>query len=239
MSKREERERARMMAMLPDEGTVAVEIFETASKLGEPGSAISLELAELASQVAGAEAATRWLKAGRSMDDCGTIRRFYEYVGQQIAADVGPGGRLDGVTISGANEDEDAAPVKEHHTQTPARGIRFEPALDSEPTALIGTAGGFIAGGWDEFRSSRNSTKTDGTWVLNHYPAEGVLALHFMGKNFSGLAEVFKDDISSARVAAKGLNMVIEVVDCNGRVITAVGPKKRLRSIFAQLGHTL
>lgn len=239
MSKREERERARMMAMLPDEGTVAVEIFETASKLGEPDSAISPELVELASQVAGAEAATRWLKAGRSMDDCGTVRRFYEYVGQQVAADVGPGGRLEGVTLSGADEDEDAAPVKEHRIQTPARGIRFEPALDSEPTALIGTAGGFIAGGWDEFRSSRNSTKADGTWVLNHYPAEGVLALHFMGRNFSGFAEVFKDDISSARVAAKGLNMVIEVVDCNGRVITAVGPKKRLRSIFAQLGHTL
>ena len=142
MSKREERERARMMAMLPDEGAVAVEIFETASKLGEPGDVISPELAELASQVAGAEAATRWLKAGRSMDDCGTVRRFYEYVGQQIAADVGPGGRLNGATTSGADDDEDAAPAPERHSQTAARGIRFEPALDSEPTALIGTAGG-------------------------------------------------------------------------------------------------
>ena len=113
MSKREEGERARMMAMLPDEGAVAVEIFETASKLGEPGDAISPELAELASQVAGAEAATRWLKAGRSMDDCGTVRRFYEYVGQQIAADVGPGGRLNGATISSADDDEDAAPPTE------------------------------------------------------------------------------------------------------------------------------
>ncbi|WP_231123672.1 hypothetical protein [Nocardioides sambongensis] len=64
-----------------------------------------------------------------------------------------------------------------------------------------------------------------------------MLALHFMGRNFSGFAEIFKDDIASARVAAKGFNMVIEVVDCNGQVITAVGPKKRLRSIFMQLGY--
>ena len=124
-------------------------------------------------------------------------------------------------------------------TDTLASGIRYEPALDSDPTALIATAGGFIDGGWDEFRTSRSSTKTDGTWVLNHYPAEGVLALHFMGRNFSGFAEVFKDDIASVRVAAKGLNMVVEVVDCNGQVITAVGPKKRLRNIFMQLGHAL
>src|SRR4051794_39005400 len=115
MSKREERERARMMAMLPDEGTVAVEIFETASKLGEPGDAISPELAELASQVAGAEAATRWLETGHSVDDCATVRRFYEYVGQQIASDVGPGGRLGDATVSGAHDDGEAAQDTEHH----------------------------------------------------------------------------------------------------------------------------
>ncbi|RYB91851.1 hypothetical protein EUA93_17120 [Nocardioides oleivorans] len=239
MSKREERERARVMAMLPDEGAVAAEIFASASKLGEPGDVVTPELAELASQVAGAEAAGRWLKAGHSMDDCGTVRRFYEYVGQHIASDVGPGGRLHGVTIPGHDDVDDRPGRATEGTHTLIGGIRYEPALDSDPTALISTAGGFIDGGWDEFRTSRSSTKTDGTWVLNHYPTEDVLALHFIGRNFSGFAEVFKDDIASVRVAAKGLNMVVEVVDRNGQVITAVGPKKRLRNIFLQLGHAL
>lgn len=236
MPKREDRERARMMSMLPDEGVVAAEIFAAASKLGDSGDEITPELAALASQVAGAEAAGRWLKAGHSMDDCGMVRRFYEYVGQHIASDVGSGGRLHGITIA---EDDESSGRTADSPDTIARGIRYEPALGSDPTALIGTAGGFIEGGWAAFRTSRSSTKSDGTWVLNHYPADGVLALHFMGRNFSGFAEIFKDDIASARVAAKGLNMVVEVVDCNGRTITAVGPRKRLRNIFAQLGHPL
>lgn len=238
MSKREDRERARVIAMLPDEGAVAAEIFATAANLGDSGDAITPDLAALASQVAGAEAASRWLKAGHSMDDCGTVRRFYEYVGQHIAADVGPGGRFHGATIPGDDEVEEAS-EQAKSPEAFKRGIRFEPALDADPTALIGTAGGFIDGAWEEFKTSRYSTRTDGTWVLNHYATEGVLALHFMGRNFSGFAEVFKDDIASARVAAKGLNFVVEVVDCNGRVMTAVGPKKRLRSIFTQLGHPL
>jgi hypothetical protein len=239
MPKREDRERARVMAMLPEEGAVAAEIFATIAKLGSSGDTITPELASLASQVAGAEAAGRWLTDGHSMDDCGMVRRFYEYVGQHIASDVEPGGRLYGSTIPDGDDAEDSQDRTSVGTEALARGIRYEPALDSDPTALIGTAGGFIDGGWNEFRTSRFSTKTDGTWVLNHYPAEGVLALHFMGRNFSGFAEVFKDDIAAARVATKGLNMVVEVVDCNGRTITAVGPRKRLRNIFAQLGHPL
>ena len=74
MSKREERERQRMMAMLPDEGEVAGEIFAAMATVGEPGAAITPDLAALASQVAGAEAAGRWLKAGHSLDDCGMVR---------------------------------------------------------------------------------------------------------------------------------------------------------------------
>jgi hypothetical protein len=81
MSKNEERERQRMMSLLPNEGEVAAEIFAAMSTVGERGSTISPDLAALASQVAGAEAAGRWLKAGHSMDDCGMVRRFYEYVG--------------------------------------------------------------------------------------------------------------------------------------------------------------
>ena len=57
MSKREDRERARMMSMLPDEGVVAAEILAATSKLGDTGDEITPELATLASQVAGAEAA--------------------------------------------------------------------------------------------------------------------------------------------------------------------------------------
>ena len=167
------------------------------------------------------------------------VRRFYEYVGQHVASDVGSGGRLHGITIAD-EDDDDFVESDDGQPRHLRSGIRYEPALDSDPTALIGTAGGFIEGGWDAFRTSRSTTKAEGTWVLNHYPAEGVLALHFLGRNFSGFAEIFKDDIASARVAAKGFNMVIEVVDCNGgEVITAAGPKKRLRSIFMQLGYPL
>ncbi|WP_141013062.1 hypothetical protein [Nocardioides sambongensis] len=139
MSKREDRERAQMTSMLPDEGVVAAEIFAAASNLGDTGDEITPELATLASQVAGAEAAGRWLKAGHSMDDCGMVRRFYEYVGQHVASDVGPGGRLHGTTI--ADDDDDSTSRPTDSPDTFARGIRYEPALDSDPTALIGTAG--------------------------------------------------------------------------------------------------
>lgn len=238
MSKRDERERERMMSMLPNEGEVAAEIFAAMSMVGESGAPITPDLAALASQVAGAEAAGRWLKAGHSMDDCGMVRRFYEYVGNHIGEDVAPGGRLHGATLPDDDDDDTAEPVA-GDPQPALRGIRHEPALDSDPTSLISTAGGCIDGGWEEFRSSRFSQKLDGNWVLNSYPAQGVLALQFMGRNFSGFAEVFQDDIASVRIAAKGLNMVVEVVDCNGQTITAVGPKGRLRNIFKQLGHPL
>ncbi len=238
MSKREDLEHQRMMSMLPNEGEVAAEVFAAMAIVGEPGALITPELAALASQVAGAEAAGRWLKAGRSMDDCGMVRRFYAYVGSHIGDDVAAGGRLHGATLPGGDDDA----VEESASEDPrpvARGIRIEPALDADPTSLIATAGGYIDGGWDEFRSSRFSRKLDGTWVLNSYPAQGVLALQFMGRNFSGFAEVFKDDIASVRVAAKGLNFAIEVVDCNGDRLVAVGPKGRLRNIFKQLGYTV
>lgn len=236
MSKREDRERERMTSMLPNEGEVAAEIFAAMATVGEPGSTITPDLAALASQVAGAEAAGRWLKAGHSMDDCGMVRRFYEYVGNHIGEDVSPGGRLDGSTLP---DGDDAAAPATGDPRLPARGIRNEPALDSDPTSLITTAGGYIDGGWDEFRSSRISRKLDGNWVLNSYPAQGVLALHFIGRNFSGFAEVFKDDIASVRVASKGLNFAVELVDCNGDRLVAVGPKGRLRNIFKQLGYTI
>lgn len=238
MSKREERDRQRMMAMLPDEGEVAREIFAAMAMVGEPGAAITPDLAALASQVAGAEAAGRWLKGGHSMDDWGMVRRFYEYVGNHIGEDAAPGGRLHGATLPDGDDNGEAESVPEDPRST-VRGIRDEPALDSDPTSLIATAGGYIDGGWEEFRSSRSSRKLDGTWVLNSYPAEGVLALQFMGRNFSGFAEVFKDDIASVRVAAKGLNFAVELVDCNGDRLVAVGPKGRLRNVFKQLGYAI
>lgn len=237
MSKRDERERKRMTSMLPNEGEVAAEIFAAMSMVGEPGAPMTADLAALASQVAGAEAAGRWLKGGRSMEDCGMVRRFYEYVGNHIGEDVAPGGRLHGATLPDDEDDEDGTVAGDSAPAT--RGIRHEPALDSDPTSLIATAGGYIDGGWEGFRSSRFSQKLDGTWVLNSYPAQDVLALQFMGRNFSGFVEVFKDDIAAVRVAAKGLNMVVELVDCNGQTITAVGPKGRLRNIFKQLGHPI
>ena len=46
MSKREERERQRMMAMLPDEGEVAGEIFAAMATVGEPGAVITPDLAK-------------------------------------------------------------------------------------------------------------------------------------------------------------------------------------------------
>jgi hypothetical protein len=165
------------------------------------------------------------------------VRRFYEYVGQQIGEDVEPGGRLHGATLPDGNDV--AAPSRSGDPRPVGRGIRNEPALDSDPASLIATAGGYIDGGWDEFLGSRFSRKIDGTWVLNSYPAQGVLALQFMGRNFSGFAEVFQDDIASVRVAAKGLNFAVELVDCNVARLVAVGPKKRLRNIFKQLGYTL
>lgn len=238
MSKREEPERQRMMSTLPNEGEVAAEIFAAMSTVGEPGDPITPQLAALASQVAGAEAAARWLKAGHTLDDCGMVRRFYEYVGNHIGEDVEPEGRLHGATLP----DGDDAAVAGSAAEDPrpvGRGIRNEPALDSDPTSLIATAGGYIDGGWEEFRSSRFSRKIDGTWVLNSYPAQGILALQFMGRNFSGFAEVFKDDIASVRVAAKGLNFAVELVDCTGARLVAVGPKGRLRNIFKQLGYTI
>ncbi len=236
MSKREERDHERMMSMLPNEGEVAAEIFAAMAMVGEPGAPITPELAALGSQVAGAEAAGSWLTAGHSMDDCGMVRRFYEYVGNHIGEDVSPGGRLYGATLP---DGDDAAEQSASEPRPVARGIRNEPALDTDPTSLIATAGGYIDGGWDEFRSSRLARKLDGTWVLNSYPAQSVLALQFMGRNFSGFVEVFKDDISSVRVASKGLNFAIELVDCNGDRLVAVGPKGRLRNIFKQLGYAL
>ena len=41
MSERDERERQRMMAMLPDEGEVAGEIFAAMATVGEPGAVIT------------------------------------------------------------------------------------------------------------------------------------------------------------------------------------------------------
>lgn len=52
-------------------------------------------------------------------------------------------------------------------------------------------------------------------------------------------AEVFKEDIDSARIAAKGFNMVVEVRTQDGDEFIVVGPRKRLKNIFQQLGFTL
>lgn len=238
MSKREDRERERVTAMLPDAGEVAAEIFVAMSMVGTPGATITPDLAALASQVAGAEAAGNWLKSGYSLDDCGVVRRFYEHVGNNIGEDVAPGGRLHGATLPDG-DDDGAASSSAEDPQPSARGIRNEPAFDSDPTSLIVTAGGYIDGSWEEFRSSRFPQRLDGNWVLNSYPAQGVLALQFMGRNFSGFVEVFKDDIASVRVAAKGFNFAVELVDCNGERLVAVGPKGRLRNIFKQLGYAI
>src|SRR4051812_28854888 len=88
-----------MLSVLPDESEVAVEIFAAMAMVGEPGAPITPALAVLASEAVGAEAAGRWLKAGHTLDDCGMVRRFYEYVGGHIGEDVAPGGRLEGATL--------------------------------------------------------------------------------------------------------------------------------------------
>lgn len=117
-------------------------------------------------------------------------------------------------------------------------GLHSFPALDSAPVNLIATAGGFFPADWDTYLRVPQRP-TDGAWVLNHYPAEERLVLQFTGKNFSAFAEIFKEDIAGARVAAKGLNMVIEVQAKDGDHFIAVGPRKRLKSIFLQLGFSL
>ncbi|CAN5126978.1 hypothetical protein BH09ACT10_BH09ACT10_00680 [soil metagenome] len=128
MSKREDRERRRVETMLPDEREVAAEIFAAMSMVGEPGSSITSDQAALASQVAGAEAAGVWLKAGHSLEDCGMIRRLYEYVGNQTGEDVAPGGRLHGATLpdgdgdgDGDGDDYDAAATATEGPRHPQR----------------------------------------------------------------------------------------------------------------------
>ncbi|GAA0202803.1 hypothetical protein GCM10008944_20590 [Cytobacillus oceanisediminis] len=239
MSKDEGQERARLLAILPDEGAVAGEIFAAAESLGEPGGEFTPALAEAATQVAGSKAAAAWLHEGHSMDDLATLRRYYTYIGERIVTDLGPDGRLAGMVLPGGTQAADSSEQLPHVGAEIERGIRSEPALDSEPTSLIATAGGLIYGTFEDFKTSRFAKRYDGNWVLNHYAAEGVLALQFMGRNFSAFVEVFKDDIASARIVGKGLNLVVEVFDHQNHVITAVGPKKRLRSIFQQLEHPL
>lgn len=243
MATHQERERARMEEILPGQGEVAADILAMMSTIGEQGDIISPDLILDASQAAGAQAAARWLNAGYSLDDCGVLRRYYDYMGQQIANDAMPGGRLHDATVASGTssvtgEDHLAAHVRDEDVPPP-RGIRHIPALESEPVALIATAGGYIDGEWEWFLKSRSARKLDGTWVLNNYPKEGVLALQFMGDHFSGFAELYKEDIRSARVAAKCINLVIEIEDCHGEHMVAVGPKRRLRKTFKQLGFKL
>ena len=187
MSKRDERERQRMMAMLPDEGEVAGEIFAAMATVGEPGAVITPDLAALATQVAGAEAAGRWLKAGHSLDDCGMVRRFYEYVGSHISEDVAPGGRLDGATLPDGDADSDAGSELEDPRPRCRAEFVTSPPSTADPTSLIATAGGYIDGGWEEFRSSRFSTKLDGTWVLNKLSRAGCSGAAIHGPQLLGI----------------------------------------------------
>lgn len=239
MSNDDDQDRAKLLAMLPDEGAVAGEIFAAAETLGEPGGVFTPELAEAATQVAGSKAAAAWLHEGHSMDDLATLRGYYDHVGGRIVSDLGPGGRLVGTVFPEGARAVDPSEQSPHAGGDIERGIHNEPALDSDPTPLISTAGGLIYGTFEEFKISRFAKRYDGTWVLNHYPAEGVLALQFMGQDFSAFVEVFKEDIASARVLGKGLNLVVEVFDHRGHVVTVVGPRKRLRNIFRQLEHPL
>lgn len=119
-----------------------------------------------------------------------------------------------------------------------SRGLHSFPALDAEPVPLIQTAGGFFPTDWETYLELPQR-HADGTWVLNHFPAENRVALWFTGRNFSTFAEVFKEDIATARVAAKGLNMVVEVRTVDGDDFIAVGPRRRLKNIFKQLGIAL
>ena len=118
-------------------------------------------------------------------------------------------------------------------------GLRPFPAFGSAPTTLLSTAGAFYPTDWETYLDRAAERAVNGTWVLNRYPIEGKTLLQFMGDHFSAFAEISQEDIRSARVAAKGLNFAIEVQAVDGQQFVVVGPRKRLRSIFEQLGFSL
>jgi hypothetical protein len=120
----------------------------------------------------------------------------------------------------------------------PSRGLHGVPELDSDPVHGTATAGGFFPTDYQTYLSSPVPL-IDGVWTINRFPVDGRVALHFISLKNSVFAEIFMEHVVDVRVAAQGLNMVVEVADGEGKQFIVVGPRKRLKTIFTELGHPL
>jgi hypothetical protein len=98
------------------------------------------------------------------------------------------------------------------------------------------SAGGFVAGTWQQFIQT-SARLTDGTWQSMYSPSTDRIALAFVadaGPRFFCPA----DEITSASVAAKGLNISVGVGSGDGDFL-CVGPGGRVQEIFSGLGFPL
>ena len=181
----------------------------------------------------------------------------------ELSLSVGPGTDFDDMTFEYLEDEDDlllADPSSDPSTQeandpwgaavtsrsdqpaetesAPIRGLHWAPVLESDPVQGAHTHGGFFPSDWETYLRQPHPL-TKGVWVVNRFPAEGKLALHFIGEHYSAFGELFQEHVSDVHVAAKGLNLAIEVSAADGGKFVAVGPKRRMKAIFRELGFSL
>ncbi|WP_217921777.1 hypothetical protein [Miltoncostaea oceani] len=113
--------------------------------------------------------------------------------------------------------------------------IRVTPPQDL--IVVAESSAGFYPGRFSEYTSIRGARITNGH--LAAVEQDGNLALMFATREEGPLFAIANEDLRRADKVKSGLNTVVEVVAKDGETVCFVGPRGRMRKIFAGVGHPL
>lgn len=107
-------------------------------------------------------------------------------------------------------------------------------------TVIVESSAGFFPGRWAEYLRVRGARMTNGQ--LAAVERGGDLLLMFATREEGPLVAIDQEGLLRAAKVKSGLNTAVEVVAKDGdgeMTLCFVGPRGRMRKIFAGVGHPL
>lgn len=232
------------------ESQIFSHIMDKLYDLGSPGELITRGLIMAARDLTKGERCEELVARGASQGDMSRTRVAYNHVAGLIAAQFeGPHAGATfphpgeepgyGAQIASGSKGSDGATAFESPMGL-VDGWHDFPAFVADATPIAHSAGGFIYSDWRAFSGSSVGERSDGMWMVHRYPTEAnKVALQFLSPQSFTYAEIFQMHIADVSIAAKGLNIAVEVRDLNGTTAVVVGPRGRVKRVFKALGFRL
>lgn len=111
---------------------------------------------------------------------------------------------------------------------------------NDELRVIVDTSAGHYPGGWGEYTATPGAAMTNGR--LGAVEVDGAASLLFVTRDGMPMFIGDEANLIGAAVVKRALNTIVEVACTQAgkeRTVCFVGPRGRMRKIFAAVGHPL